>query len=579
MDVAVPHPIKCEYVYCWPGVFHVDGKTGAWQWLVESPQGMKMQTDKGEKEFSYGSPSTSVVLDGKPFIAYTHGDRLRMFDVSDPLKPRLAFDQAHKVFAMWAYSTIAFTRGGDILANFSSYKLAFNRIPYKGLDAQGNPMFDLDHPIKLGEEKDPTPRDMKCIGALAPDRATGDIYYLAVTAQYNKMVPAWGADGTGVGRSTADGKPLWFSLSSGGNYMSISSASDGKDLFVLAGKSFGGQIDVFDSDGLRLTTGNWSWPCHYGIGFVDLRYGVQAYLRPDGKVGAYVEDDAIGRFARCRIDGADTIRRTSTTFDWPGTPAIATAPVEKPRAAAAQLIPKIPPVKIDGDWTPWEKAGVVPQILVLPILTYKHQDPGDDLWQTFRTGTAIGALAHDGQNLYTCFLVTDDTIHFDAANPGRMWEFDSVELWLEEEQIGLGMTKGGTPSLFKYRYHDLAGKEWSANYGLPRENVWAAKLDDLSSHPLGRQLAALTGVSFKNKPGYAVMGKIPMAEVKLVGGIAGREGKQVLNMTGKPGEILRVGVSIGGVTVSGREQDFKATWPAGMMFSDPTRSAPFVLGE
>jgi len=160
-----------------------------------------------------------------------------------------------------------------------------------------------------------------------------------------------------------------------------------------------------------------------------------------------------------------------------------------------------------------------------------------------------------------------------------MWEFDSVELWLEEEQFGLGMTAAGTPMLYKYRYHDRGGKEWSANYALPRGNAWAAKLDDLALHPLGRQLAAITGVSMQGKKGYAVMGKIPFAEVKLVGGIAGRGGKDILNMTGRPGETVRVGLTLSNVTAWGHSQDYKVQWPSAMMFSDPTRSAAFVLGK
>jgi len=87
---------------------------------------------------------------------------------------------------------------------------------------------------------------------------------------------------------------------------------------VFAGKDFGGQVDVFNADGLRLTTGNWSWRSNWQMGFVDLRYAVQCYLRHDGKPGAYVEDDNIGRFTRVRLDGADTIRATSRTIRWTG---------------------------------------------------------------------------------------------------------------------------------------------------------------------------------------------------------------------------------------------------------------------
>lgn len=573
MDSTVVHPTKPEYVYCFPGAFRVDPKTGAWRWLVMAPAG--------------SSPHGAVVLGGKPFIFYYNmggTGSLRLVDVSDPLKPReaLFFPNSPAIFNSWAYATVSFGKNGDIIAG-GNYTAQFVRVKFTGLDAQGNPTFDFAKPEKLGPEKDPVAsRELKSIAAIAADRVTGDINYLAVTKDYCKMVPAWGADGTGVGRSAADGRPLWFALSSGGNYQSISTVNDGKNAWILAGKSFGGQIDLFDADGLRLTTGNWNWPCNYTIGFIDLRYGVHAYLRPDGKPGAYVEDDAIGRFARCRIDGAETLRKNAVTVNW--TPSGAPAGMRpdlhavRGKPLGSQLvIPKVPELKMDGDWAPWEQAGVVPQIISLPAVTWGRSWPGD-LWQTFRAGTSIGAIAHDGANFYVYFVCTDDTRHFDADTGGIMWEFDSVELWMEEEQFGLGMLKNGEPCLYKYRYHNKEGREWAANYGLPRENVWAAQIDDLSTHPLGRMLGAATGTSFQGKKGYAVAGRIPFIEVKLVGGIAGRGGKDILSIKGEPGEVLRVGIAFDGINQWGREQDFKVYWPSGLMFSDPTTLAPFVLG-
>jgi hypothetical protein len=241
-------------------------------------------------------------------------------------------------------------------------------------------------------------------------------------------------------------------------------------------------------------------------------------------------------------------------------------------------IPRVPELKVAGDWAPWERAGVVPQIVMLPTPGFRRSVPGD-LWQTFRAGTAIGALAHDGASLYAIFLVADDSMHFDDPKGNAMWQFDCVELWLEEEQFTLGMTSNGTPAMFKHRHHNREGKAWSANYALPRENVWAAKLDDLAAHPLGRHLGAVTGVSFRGKPGYAVMAKIPFIEIRLVGGIAGRKGTDILHTTGRPGEVLRVGVSISAINAWGNEQDYKVNWPASLMFSDPTRSVPFELGK
>jgi len=160
-----------------------------------------------------------------------------------------------------------------------------------------------------------------------------------------------------------------------------------------------------------------------------------------------------------------------------------------------------------------------------------------------------------------------------------MFAADGVELWLEQDQFGLSMIKDGTPHLFKYRFYNREGKEWSANYGLPRENMYGVKLMDVASHPLGKQLGDIVGVSLKGRKGYAVMGKIPMIEVKLVGGIAGRGGTDVLNMTGKGGEIIRVGVNFSGNMTWGRSQDYKVGWPNSIMFSDPTRSAPFILKD
>jgi len=583
MDVAVVHPTQSRYVYCAPGVFEADPKTGAWRWLVESPGGQGPPDKKGKPTSLYlGSPSTTVVLGGRAFVAYYQAGRLTMVDVTDPLRPRQAWQKRHKVLSPWAYATVTFGKGGDLISG-GHYSPSFRVVPFRGLDAQNNPVFDFDKARSLGPKKDPVAgRDMKPIAGLAADRKTGDLYYMAVTAYNNKMVPAWGADGTGVGKTAADGRPMWFAPSSGGNYMSISMVNDGRRAWVLAGKSFGGQIDLFDGDGLRLTTGNWAWPCNYHIGFVDLRYGVHAYRRDDGKIGAYVEDDAIGRFARCRIDGADTIRKTSAPLAWQPTGALAGAPPDAHRAGGKALsrmqrVPRVRPLKVDGDWRAWARAGVVPQAVCLPVVGFKRSVPGD-LWQSFRAGTGIGALAHDGKYLYVYFLVTDDTMFFDSTNPGAMWMFDGIELWLEEEQFGLGFTADGKAALFKYRFHDRKGTQWKAGYGLGPQNVWGRKYDDLSTHPLGRQLATIVGTSLRGRPGYVLMGRIPMIEVKLVGGIAGRGGKQILDMTGKAGEVLRVGVAISGISAWGREQDFKVQWPASMMFSDPTRSTPFVLG-
>src|SRR6185369_3886387 len=113
-----------------------------------------------------------------------------------------------------------------------------------------------------------------------------------------------------------------------------------------------------------------------------------------------------------------------------------------------------------------------------------------------------------------------------AENGGTMWAFDGIELWLEEEQFGIAFTKDGKPTVHKFRFHDRAGNQWKANYALPAENVSAKKLESVADNPVGARLATVTGADFNGKSGYAAMVKIPFEEVKLVGGIAGRQSKE-----------------------------------------------------
>jgi hypothetical protein len=593
MDVAVPHPARPEYVYCYGGMgFRVDPKTGAWTRVLEAP-GIK----------GLGSLSAGVVLGGKPFIVgwetqrtekKAGGDRhfsvFRFIDVADPLKPRLAAELEGP--AGGSYAVISFTREGHLVMPGpgnpkGGYGLAFRIVPFKGLDARGAPQYDFKAASVVGTPVDAAPRGMAHNNRFTVDRATDEIYYTAVTRHHNKMVPAWGASATGAGKSRPDGTPLWFSLSSGGNSTSMGVLNDGKNAWFFVPKDFGGQVDVFDADGLRVTTGNWGWASNWQMGFVDLTCAFQPYLRPDGKPGAWVEDDNIGRFTRIRLDGGESYRKTIEPLAWNGSDAPAgDAPVAD-RVAGGKpvvqplLIPRVPELKVNGDWEAWAGAGVVPQVISLPTPTWGRSWP-DDLMQSFRAATSIGAFAHDGRSLYVYLVTTDDTPHFDSAQGGRMWEYDSIELWLEEEQFGLGFVKGGKAALFKYRYHDREGKEWAANYALPEECIWGRVLPDLSMHPLGRQLGDAVGVGFKGRAGYALMARIPFEEIRLKGGLPGspeRAGTANMPCMGKPGEVLRIGVAYDGISARGREQDFKVYWPVGLMYSDPTRNVPFALGE
>ena len=615
VDTVVVHPTRSEYVIDSLGIFRVDQKTGAWQWLLEAPRWTNRNYFDGakwtERPDPFGNPMEIVVLGGRTFVAYWLVENaLRMVDVTDPLHPRLAlivmWEKAitdHKAwfpkdgtlqlvddptFRLASNPRAAFAKDGSIMHGYNAGDKGdmptLRRIPFKGLDEKNNPIFDWANPTITATGAEKTKQKMAFTDAgLSIDRSTDDVYFGGMTAQFNECIPAFFRGATGVGKFNAQGKPMWFSRSSGGNYLWAAAINDGKNSYVLATKILSGQVDVFDADGMRLATSNWSWPTSYTSGWVDCSHSVSPFIRPDGKIGAYVEDDAIGRLNRIRMDGADTIRKTTTAIDWKPTGAVAgAAPMAESAGAKGvekvQVLPKIPELKVDGDWSAWAKAGVVPQIVALPVVNFKHCIMPEDIWQTFNSGTAIGAMAHDGKFIYVYFVVTCDGMQFDAATPGEMCMYDSIEFWAELDQFGLGFTRDGSPQLFKYRFYDDAGKPYSPSHSIAKENVWGAKLDDLASHPLGRQLAEITGVSFKNKRGYAVMGRIPFIEIKLVGGIAGRGGNDVLNLKSE-GDIVRLGVDFDGVTAMGHAQDFKIAWPASLMFGDPSRSVPFVLGK
>lgn len=574
LDIAAAHPLSPEYTYSQMGIFHVDPLTRAVQWLTRCPQG-------------WGMGNISVVLGGRPYVGYRNeGTVAVLADVTDPLKPRTALDlvamSADESFRNNRFSPATFGKGGEALASAGGCQIT--AWAFKGLDPAGNPTWDYAKATTYGPKTDPSSRGMTAKRDLTAECATGDAYYLAVTPRYNKMVPAWGADGTGVGKTSRDGKAPWFSLSSGGNYQCVTSVRDGNGCWVLACKSFGGQIDVFDTDGLRLTTGNWGWLSNFQSGFVDGINGISSYLRRDGKPGIYVEDDLIGRFLRARLDGGETLVKRTERFDWSQT--VSPAPPASPDRAGeeirrSQSIPRVAAMKVDGDWGAWEKTGVRPQIVSFPFVTWGRIWP-TELFDTFKAGTSIGAIVHDGKFFYVYFLTTDDTPHFDSEKPATMFECDSIELWMEEEQFGLGFLKNGRPALYKYRYHNRAGAEWSAGYSLPDSDIWGVKLSDVSSHPLGKQLETATGTSLAGHGGYALMARISFDEVKLVGGlpeVPERRGTIILPTTGKAGEVVRVGVAFDGLMAWGREQDFKVYWPSNVMFSDPTRSTPFVIGD
>jgi hypothetical protein len=572
LDIGIAHPVQPEFVYSRMGIMRVDERTGAWALTHRYPS-------------AYGEliASHAFVLEGRSFIASGKEGALQvLWEVTDPEHPRLAGELTRERFpAMYQKGIRPLCLTPEsAMAGASGCQLKI--APFKGWDFENRPTWDFAATESRGQKSWPDRPGFTLKRGLACDPASGDFYSLAVTERLKQMVPMWGADGTGVGKVDARGNVRWFVPSSGHNYQSISSVHDGRDFWILACKSFGGQVDLFNSDGLLLGTGNWGWLVNHQVGFVDIISGCQAYRRGDGKPGAYVEDDLIGRFTRLRVDGTDSLRRGTNIVAWTE----ATAPGDPPSASQAGppisttlTIPRIKPVAIDGNWSSFEQAGASAQILALPTVTWGRYRP-DRLLESCRAGAFAAAFAHDSTNLYAYLIATDDTPRFDADTPAKMWAFDGFELWLEQEQFGLSFTKDGQPHLFKYRFHGRDGKDlYSCNYPLPSENVWGLKLQQTRDHPLGRRLEQALGRSLEVR-GYSFMARIPFQEIRLVGGLAAvkeRQGEANLPVTGQPGEILRLGVTFDAVEVWGREQDFKVSWPASLMYSDPTRSHPFVF--
>lgn len=583
MESAVVHPTNPRYVYAGVGIYAVDPDSGAWTWVVESPSGYRrLDFDSPLKNAS--SPSRSMVLGGRPIVLYHANGHIVVADVTEPLRPRIAFSVDSKTWTdqtAYAYATLDLLADGSMLYTQGPRQHVI--VPFAGWNPDGTASWDYEARRVIGTPDDPTGRDLKSVLSLSVNRATGDIYTLATTEQQRKMVPGWGADGTGVARFDADGTPRWFSLSSGGNYMSLSALPEADGAWVLAGKSFGGQVDLFDHDGLRLATANWSWPTHYAIGFVDLRYGVFAYRRPDGKLGAYVEDDAIGRFARLRLDGAETVRRHSQSVQRDlAAPTAAAAPLGQGHGVGRQPQRTLKLARLAAalpldDWVAWEAAGVQSQVIALPSSVGFQRNWQESLMQSYRAGTYMGALAHDGTALYLYLIAADDTPVAPITEPAQLWTVDSFELWLEEDQFGVGLLRDDTPAIYKWRHHDLDGQPWRANYIPAGAQVWGRRLDSLAAHPLGRQLEAVAGVSYARQPGYVMAARIPFAELRLVGGIAGRAGDAILPVTGEAGELLRIAISMNNVDVWGGIQEYMIDWPTGRMFADPTRSQVFNL--
>ncbi len=582
---VVTHPARSDYAYSPEGIFHLDPVTGAWAWVAEIPFLRHVAPDDAKKAPGY--PYAAALLDGRPFLLCAMGRTggLQLVDVTDPVQPRVALikEDFGKLIGASAYAT--FGPHGDLIrhgtANPAALELA--TIKFQGLDAAKNPVYDFAHPVIVGPKKDPTARGLQWTwgGEHRPvaDPRTGDVYHLANTALYPVRV-AYFRGATGVAKSDAAGHPLWYVNGDDSFYMGLDCVDDGKHAWVFAGDWFVGGPDVFDDDGLWITSGNVSWPSANAGGMMDIPFAaVSANVTPDGKVGVNIEDDSNSRSIHLRLEGAETLRKTITLLTWK-TAAATPAPAPQPSVPGGAhlpylLIPKVKPLAVDGNWEAWRAAGGTAQILNLPCNVSFNRGMPEDLMLTLSDCTSLGGIVHDDANFYVYFLVADATLQLEAAHSGDLYAYDGIEFFLEQEQFTMGVLKDGTPDLHKHRQHNRDKTNYAGRYQMPAEDVWATPLDDLGAHPLGQTLAAMTGISMTGKKGYAVMAKIPFAEIKLVGGVGHPEG--ITDMTGAPGEVVRAIVSQACVFTWGSYQDAKISWPPSQCFFDANRSIPLEL--
>ena len=104
-----------------------------------------------------GSPSTSVVLGGRAFIAYYGEGRLRMIDVTEPLRPRMALDATDEgAGRLGLFDHLASPRAATWSAAATT-TCGSRSCLSRDWSPENNPLFDFAHPQTLGPEKDPQP--------------------------------------------------------------------------------------------------------------------------------------------------------------------------------------------------------------------------------------------------------------------------------------------------------------------------------------------------------------------------------------------------------------------------------------
>lgn len=589
LDVDFPgsfivHPTRPEFVYSPFGIQHVDPKSGRSRWIAETTA---HPFSNDPEDVALGtlafSRIRSAVLGGRPFLVAIGMDyRLGFTDVSDPLRPRKVAAASPKidVYDEVPWPSLTFLSNSDLV--LPTKGLALHRIAFKGLDADSNPKFDYEHPQLFGKENPPLLRGMKVISDLSSNPKTDDVYALASVDPFESRMSA-ASDLTGIVRFDASGTPLWIAKGAGENYATVDAVQDGKHAWIFGGTRWlqGSALDVYDTDGLRLATGSLGWPNDYGRNRPEGAYDVIGYVRADGRAGAYVVDLLSGWNVRMKLDGADTLHRVVRPMKWDG-PVAKEGPAPHAEStgstppAIVLSVPKAKGLKVDGDWSAWEKAAVVPQVVGLPLSLEPRTSTPENLLQTFSDGTFIAAVAQDGEALFVYVVAADGTPHFDALKSTELSKFDGVQLSLERELFALSLMNGGGKGLAKELGHNADGTLGTEARYLPDETVWGRKLDDLSSHPLGRSLANMTGSDYRGKAGYALMARIPFEEVKLLADAARPDDKPA-SMTGKPGERLRIAFGLNCVFARGHSRDATVRWPSGHDLDRPSSAGVFQL--
>jgi hypothetical protein len=350
---------------------------------------------------------------------------------------------------------------GDVLALYPtpvSWGIVLRR---SGLDAQGIPVYRMEHRRLLTRSKRPLispytlePDETKAgiFGAtLADDGGFYGTVHLRSSPERTGLADNAGTDLCGF---DSHGNLRWLhSLSRYRGLMGLSTVGG----LTATGQYTTAEILLFNADGLGLGSFGQTPQVHYQGYFLDSPDAVRIYRGRDGQTYALIADIYNGRHHWYRLEGADRIAASkqpvvlgpdaaTALAALPGSP----APVIRRPAPPKVRIPKLADaLPIDGDLDKWRRLRLTPQIVVTTDTGGTGIDGPADCCAVIR-------LAYHGDDLYAQFLVFDDVVSFHQTNAKHFMQ-DGVEICLNGFMPGfkfdVSMLTDTGPTVWRNRFY------------------------------------------------------------------------------------------------------------------------------